>query len=616
MKDEFYIDNVPVDIEDSTDITLNFKSNLFTDVSKIVSNNSYSIKLPMTVHNRKVIEHAYLPACSTNYMRINHKGRYIRNGVEIVSDANVSLIEVVETIDVALAWGNISKFATIASGNKKLTDLGYGDKVSEDYLIWKKLDSNNNLFPRINYGFKDGEGNTWYHPVVTAKWILDKISADSGVTFNIPSGILSKLESLIIPLLSRNDSAKKADDAMHSLKFKSVAKYKDRWAFQFDKIEGKTTTYYGSMWIDTVSMGAHYSSYDYDKGLNNSVITASVKGSLSLVCTGPVDTPQFELSGDVGGKVLISSPASVIEISSGKYRLVFNIDEQGEFSHNEMGENTMIFRLSGVNPSNTSISEIEGNITYRNEVKEVSLRLSDSDTSGIYYIVPNLPDIKQIEFIKLISNMFGLFAMPGDGQEVIFYTMDDVIANKKSAVNWTKQVIASYPDNRPKGTSFTMNDFAQNNIYAWKDDEDGKFSGGIKVDDETIDYEKDVYTAPFAPSETRNGIAYIPLYSYNNDGELEYDDGLTPRILLLDETIGTFIGLDWDSLINENYSSYQRVIRNPLTITELIEIKDYELKTLNMSVPCYLGQYGKYFAIISIKAEKTGVCECKLFNLE
>lgn len=43
MKDQLYIDNKVVDIDDNTNITLNYNSNMFTDVSKIVSNNTYSI---------------------------------------------------------------------------------------------------------------------------------------------------------------------------------------------------------------------------------------------------------------------------------------------------------------------------------------------------------------------------------------------------------------------------------------------------------------------------------------------------------------------------------------------------------------------------------------------
>ena len=53
-----FIDNKAMDINESTNITLNFRSNIFSDVSKITSNNTYSIKLPLTVNNCHVINYA------------------------------------------------------------------------------------------------------------------------------------------------------------------------------------------------------------------------------------------------------------------------------------------------------------------------------------------------------------------------------------------------------------------------------------------------------------------------------------------------------------------------------------------------------------------------------
>ena len=153
MKDQLYIDNKVVDIDDNTNITLNYKSNIFTDVSKIVSNNTYSIKLPLTVRNCVVIDNAHIPSYMTRYPRINHKGRYLRNGVEIVSDANVTLMEITDTIDIAMAWGNVSAFADIVNDDKKLQDLSYGDVEGEDFVTWRREDAPSEMFPRVEYGY-------------------------------------------------------------------------------------------------------------------------------------------------------------------------------------------------------------------------------------------------------------------------------------------------------------------------------------------------------------------------------------------------------------------------------------------------------------------------------
>ena len=41
--DMLFIGDKLMDLDDDTKVTLNFKSNIFTDLSKIISNNSYTI---------------------------------------------------------------------------------------------------------------------------------------------------------------------------------------------------------------------------------------------------------------------------------------------------------------------------------------------------------------------------------------------------------------------------------------------------------------------------------------------------------------------------------------------------------------------------------------------
>ena len=57
MRYELYIDERRVDLSDDN-IALNYKSNLLSDITKIVSNNSYTIKLPKTSNNMALFGHA------------------------------------------------------------------------------------------------------------------------------------------------------------------------------------------------------------------------------------------------------------------------------------------------------------------------------------------------------------------------------------------------------------------------------------------------------------------------------------------------------------------------------------------------------------------------------
>ncbi len=57
---------------------------------------------------------------------------------------------------------------------------------------------------------------------------------------------------------------------------------------------------------------------------------------------------------------------------------------------------------------------------------------------------------------------------------------------------------------------------------------------------------------------SNSSYAYIPIYHYNDSGEVEYDD-VEPRILYRQYNRTwrtTFIGLGWEALISEYYGSY------------------------------------------------------------
>ena len=82
MTDErLYIDGVLVDTDEDTKITMDIKSNLFRDVSKIASNTTYTVKLPKTVRNQMLLRHSDLVQSNQDFPYQMHTARYFRNGV-------------------------------------------------------------------------------------------------------------------------------------------------------------------------------------------------------------------------------------------------------------------------------------------------------------------------------------------------------------------------------------------------------------------------------------------------------------------------------------------------------------------------------------------------------
>ena len=593
--DLLFIDGELVDLDDSTKITLNYKSNLFTDLSKIVSNNSYTIKLPKTVRNQRVIKHADLPACSTDYPRKYHEARYIRNGVEIIPNGKAVVLSISEVIEVALTWGNFVSLSNLIGEGKTLNEL-----FSEDYVQWdsniviSEYEKNSGVIvSKINFGFKEEETAVTYHPSVRASHIVERIQAGYGLTFRWPEEKRQVISKLIIPCLYRNGGSANQQERYCKV---DIAGSQDSLLFWNKKEEGSK---FGE-------------AFQYNFATGSSIIVRSIK----VLADGTmVITPNFKSKND--NLVLLYGESWIDE--NYQYLPYTIIDDEYPYHYNipyEIDIQKGYFFTIGIRQGWANVNRIESNsVVFSMKPKEIQI-------GDKFSIAENLPKIKMIDFIKSLCYICGLFAIASEEENQLSFVSIDIIKNNKSrAKNWTKKVVASYQDNKPNKMSYILDNFAQNNRLKWKEDETvvGLFNGVIIVENNTLDLEKDMIMMPFAASDTRGGIASVPIYTYDVSGELEYET-VEPRILLEQDdngkSKGVFIGLDWMTLINQNYQTYQEMVRNPIIITEKIEISDIDLKELDVTVPVYLGQYGRYYALISVKAEDTGVCECKLLQLE
>lgn len=601
-RDELYINNTKVDLG-KTDITLSYKSNLLTDISKIVSNSSYTIKLPKTARNLALIECSHIPSSTSRYPYLKHKGTLIRNGIEIIKDANVVLLETGEFIEIALTWGNVTNFAGVVNDGKKLTDITHGTEEGVDWVVWNNKGSNSVQFPLIDYGFNSGDPNVWYHPVIPVWWILDKIQEENGVTFNFPADRINFINRMIVPLLSNNDSQELYDKYPSFLNvdgYNSVA----------NSISYLKLSYTGdSTQTNFAEVSGYYNSDLYVKWDTDLRIIGDVSFSVTYNIGTDYYNKELRLHVkeiDSLGSVVVKN--TIIKKTKGAYiessliKLVFNFDEN---IHVDLGQYIdIVYQSADISTINYSALSLyfsaRGEVLFGEKLP----------------LVPNLPDVKQIDFIKAIASMVGLFALPDGVNGIKFIPFDNLSTNKSKAVDWTNRVIMAYRSVTPRSLKYTLDNIAQNNRFQYKKDDKvkGDYDGNIQVNDATIDYERDAIKLPFSACDTKNGVAYIPMYSYNENGELQYNK-TNPRILLLDGTKGVFKGLEWTTLIANNYQTYKGLINDAKVVTEYIRLNSIELRDLEMDVPVYLAQYGCYLAIIEIKTNENDICECKLLKL-
>ena len=466
----------------------------------------------------------------------------------------------------------------------------------------------------MNMGIRNYDTKNYIHPCVRASWILERISRDSGINFLFPANIIDNLISkLLVPMLTKKG---KGEDDNNQFGITGV--------YDNGQLDGYVLTvliqkYYKNDYLEIV--GSRDGLYAGVKILKNNT-KIHIRGRMFFDFTGStMPNPRF-----VAYKVVDGAAEEVFSVS---YIDLENKGSQTWFVSFEYDDYTTVlsagdviyfsFADTGFFTNNWGITTfVVGLLAFTEETSV----FEDGASDGYFPIISNLPSVKQIDFLKALASMSGTFAVVKDKATIQFVSMDEVISNKSKALNWTRKVIASYPENKPKTISFFLDGFAQKNMYKWKEDDSvsGSYDGYIYVDDETIEVSKDSVTLPLAATEMRVDKAYIPLYEYGDNDEVGKLGKVEPRILLEMNNNGkskaTFNGLGWSTLLDRNYQSYKKVVRNPVIITERISISDIDLKELDVKVPVYLGQYGRYYALISVKSEDTGVCECKLLQLE
>lgn len=602
MRDELYIDGTKVDMGESG-VSLEYRSNILTDISKIVSNFSYTIKLPKTKNNLRLIECAHVPSAVSSFPYLPHVGTLLRDGVQIVDGANVVLMSVSDTIEIALSWGNATGFSKIIEFEGNLDDLDYG---INDYIFWRYDISPDEDAPIINYGFRSTEKHVSYHPVVSAKWLLDRIQSQFGVNLLFPSDKQDVLQSLKIPLLKKEDAQKHVDANRVTLTLNGLKKTDGTLRVYQLMFYGLVSSYYVEYYSDSVLISA------FKPKFNNMQLNYSIDCKLIYVGSAYKNGGYLDIVDADTGEIIDQVNAfEVIDRGNDNYECHFKKDLSLE-----PYDKTIYISTTVSKTGNDSVSLVSGSITLEAKVSEVGADIGEYNK---YFIIPNLPSIKLIDFIKSIAYMLGVFAVPGDNNDIRFISFDTVIENKSNAVDWSGRVLFNDYGDVARNISYQLNDFTQKNWFRYKEDDNvtENYDSFIAVENRALDYERDAVSLPFSACDTLGGVASIPMYSYNDDGELEYDSGMNPRIVLYDSETrsGVFYPLRCEELIRQHYASYQEVVRQPKVIKELVLLSAPELAVLDLLKPVYIRQYGSYFAIVKVKTKDNNICEVELLKI-
>lgn len=592
MKEELYIKGESVDLGDS-EITLNFKSNLLGDISKITASNSYTIKLPRTNKNIRLLDFPDVAGHESYMMRDYFNAEYYRNGVKLF-DAKAVLISCSEDgFDVALTWGMSEKFIQLMNDDKSIQEfadmaLPWNSSTTYDNGLVNGQLSHGYIRHNAGIDVDSNRDKIFIHPSVNCMRLLEEIASYYGLTMDWGS-YKQYIELLYLPLISQKASSKynffeanitgTLDSDIKYVKFTQINRV--------DGINISNTETYG----DVVRI--YETSLDWELDI---LIYTNKHNTLNVV----------ELAFYSNAQYIKSLQISSNDIGLCAYKGVIPFDIT-EYSNITIRIRINNGALLGIIKSYIKI--------FSEDVQSVSY-------NQYYPIGSNLPDISVVDFIKQICWLFGLFAIKSD-TGVSFISANKIIDNKNKAVDWSKKLVPT--GWTAKETSYTFGDFAQKNYFRYEENENAKSADGyMVVKNKTLDHEKDLVKLPYTAGGDNGDMRAVPYFKWSDDGtivELEdCGDRIMQLVISFDSQGNEDARLDFSDLKFKNrvsrfgLSYYQDLIKSPFVIKDTFRLTEIDLKNIDYTIPVYIERYAAFFAIISIKSQGY-YSECELLKL-
>lgn len=171
VKEELFVivngERKQLDLSSPTDITLNFVSNLFNDLSKINASYSYTFKLPRTTNNCRVLELADDIRADSKMTKVKNPVEFTYDGVSLFMGANmyISSIES-DYINAVMTWDVNKGLQELSDRDMSLRELGnYLPEGEYDYKGDEDSEFETDRVVRIGNNFAETESYDPMQPV-------------------------------------------------------------------------------------------------------------------------------------------------------------------------------------------------------------------------------------------------------------------------------------------------------------------------------------------------------------------------------------------------------------------------------------------------------------------
>lgn len=653
-------------------MTLQYISNLLTGVESITSSSTLSVKLPRTVRNERIFDLATRPQYNSTMTHRKIECRVYINGIDMMKDAYCYILDCEsDNYEVAIVFGLLQHYGQWLDAGKSIKELAdSGQSVAWD--IWS---ANTNWYgsdPNINtYTPQNGIGKLMYygiynpgferdgttigyanvHPFVTMREILERIISENSLNFIFPSYALLDMEDLAIVLTTKSGNTPQGNlnndygtlaSRPYSVR-KSMAvidwywnvicstsgecyengeqnyNYGNRKSRILYKGDGKALDL--SVYIslnDNSLFSYNGGNYSVSQILNDKGHMSYMNLCVYIYSTGETKTITPVLTNSFGtlwqGNIHIPCPYA----QEGEAVADVWIINDSRIC-NDVGNNIWSTYWFGGNRTNWDML-FSWNQNFRLLVKYYTG--SHDYPNPAYRCFPNLPDIKQLDFVKFVCQLYCLFPVVnrGNAEQIDFVPFDIIQENTLKPYDWSDKLI-EYARDVPKRISYRVGDYAKRNIIKYKADDNDPVQESIRVgilgiDDDTLDKEKTLIEFPLAASDGD----YIGQYTINtvtddtNDPPtVTYEAEFTECVHRLMRVVEwydpehkkytrlNFSNLSVPYIIETYYRTYQAAIEKPIVITEHIRLNELEMRDIDFTRPVYLRKYGRFYAIKQIQ---------------
>lgn len=489
-------------------------------------------------------------------------------------------------------------------------------------------------------------------PVVTVQYIIDLITAQTGVAFGWSNRAKETIKGLAVPLITRKADAQTVVGSLEGTFFQTE---------NLGILDFQLTSL--SEVFDGLEIGHRYSqlnvkiactmifdvqmnwSWDASNARPNGYVGSSYEGSverngvyryepcyveIKVVSKHTSDQEESDYTKTyIAGKEIDEEDASfrryITDYDSDKVngRFIHLAAGRGEIELEEGDTVTFEFKHYGK-------GVLRGLRGYNGRI---SASISQSDEvpyGGNFPIGKNLPDIKVTDFLKCICILTSTFPSQRFIAETL--TFADIVSlweAKAQAVDWTKKLIPSEACNHPRQTDFSVEDYCQHNIYKWKEDDTvyQQHDADMTIDNKTLEYTQDVCTLPFAATDGNR----IPIYEWESKKLSTFGSttitrqvatkykACKDRIVNLTKNDAGYAELAFNinlqDIFDNNLEKLRKTVANPHQITERFNLSDLEILNFDETKPVYLAQYGAYFAVLEVKTTSSGYCEVTMIEL-